>query len=283
MVRADPGRRTPREAVRVHRILAVGFVTYGALVGMLSVAQRHLMYFPNTHRPDPADFGLAEMGEVVLKTGDGLDLLAWYRAPRSETDPVILYFHGNAGHIGFRAGKVRPFLDAGFGLLLLSYRGYGGNPGSPTEEGLYEDGRAAVAFLAEKGIAARRTVFYGESLGSAVALQLATEGTQGAIVLEAPFTSTADIAALRFPFVPARYLVWDRFDSIDKIGGVEAPLFFLHGERDWIVPVRNGRKLFSAAPEPKTARYFAAAGHNDLFMHGAAQEVIEFLRETFKD
>ncbi|MCZ6744957.1 MAG: alpha/beta hydrolase [Alphaproteobacteria bacterium] len=269
--------------MRVYKILAVGFITYGALVGALSVFQRHLMYFPATDKPSPADFGVPEMDEVSLKTKDGLDLLAWYRAPQSDALPVILYFHGNAGHIGYRAGKVRPYIDAGFGVLLVSYRGYAGNPGRPTEEGLYQDGRAAVAFVAGKGIPARRTVFYGESLGSGVAVQLATEGTPGAVVLEAPFTSTADIAAKHYPFVPVRYLVWDRFDSMDKIAGVQAPLLFLHGERDRIVPVRYGRKLFEAASEPKSARYFAEAGHNDLYTHGAAGEVIDFLRKTFKD
>ena len=269
--------------MRVFKILAVGFVTYGALVGALSVFQRHLMYFPDTHKPEPADFGVPEMGEVILKTGDGLDLMAWYRAPRSDAAPVILYFHGNAGHIGHRAGKVRPYLDAGLGVLLVSYRGYGGNPGSPTEEGLYQDGRAAVAFVTGEGIAARRTVFYGESLGSGVAAQLATEGTPGAIVLEAPFTSAVDIAAKHYPFAPVRYLVWDRFESMDKIANVQAPLFFIHGERDRIVPVGNSRRLFSAASEPKSARYFAAAGHNDLYMHGAAGEVIRFIRKTFGD
>ena len=269
--------------MRVFKILAVGFITYGALVGALAVFQRHLMYFPDTDKPDPAEFGVPEMGEVVLNTGDGLDLMAWYRAPRSAALPVILYFHGNAGHIGFRAAKVRPYIDAGFGVLLVSYRGYGGNPGSPTEEGLYQDGRAAVAFVAGEGIAARRTVFYGESLGSGVAVQLAIEGSPGAVVLEAPFTSAADIAAKQYPFVPVRYLVWDRFDSMEKIGDVRAPLFFIHGERDRIVPVANGRKLFTAAPDPKTARYLAEAGHNDLYMHGAAEEVIGFIRKVFPD
>jgi fermentation-respiration switch protein FrsA (DUF1100 family) len=267
----------------VFRILAVGFITYGALVGALSVFQRHLMYFPNTDKPDPADFGVPEMGEVVLETGDGLDLMAWYRAPRSGALPVIVYFCGNAGHIGYRAAKVRPYIDAGFGVLLVSYRGYGGNPGSPTEEGLYQDGRAAVAFVAGEGIPARRTVFYGESLGAGVAVQLATEGSPGAIVLEAPFTSTADIAAKHYPFVPVRYLVWDRFASMDKIADVKAPLLFIHGERDRIVPVGNARKLFTAAPEPKSARYFAEAGHNDLHMYGIAEEVIGFIRKVFRD
>ncbi len=269
--------------VRVFRILAVGFITYGALVGALSVFQRHLMYFPDTDKPSPADFGVPEMVEVTLKTKDGLDLLAWYRAPQSDALPVILYFHGNAGHIGFRAAKVRPYIDAGFGVLLVSYRGYAGNPGKPTEEGLYQDGRAAVAFVAGEGIAARRTVFYGESLGSGVAVQLATEGAPGAVVLEAPFTSAADIAASHYPFVPVRYLLWDRFASMDKIAGVKAPLFFLHGERDRIVPIGHGRKLFDAASEPKSAAYFAEAGHNDLYMYGAAEAVIGFIRKTFGD
>lgn len=246
------------------RYLAAGAGLYGLMVGGLYLMQRQLMYFPDDERPAPADWGVPEMEPVTLTTGDGLELLAWYHPAPSADRPVVAYFHGNGGHIGLRGSKVRPFLDAGYGVLLLTYRGYSGNPGRPSEAGLYADGRAALAFLRRRGVAAERMVLYGESLGSGVAVQLATETRVAALVLEAPFSSAGDVAAHAFPFLPARQLVRDRFDSAAKIASVRAPVLVIHGERDRVVPPRFGRKLFEAANEPKESRFIAGAGHNDL-------------------
>lgn len=254
-------------------------VFYAALVGGLFVLQRQLIYLPMAEAPSRQQAGLQDMREVVLATSDGLALNAWYRAGNGR--PTIVYFHGNAGHIGHRGGKVRPFLDAGWGMMLVEYRGYGGNPGSPAEEGLYADGRAALAFLEKEGVDPGALVLYGESLGSGVAVRLAAERGPvrpvGALVLEAPFTSIPDVAATHYPFVPARWLVRDRFDSEAMIAEVRAPLLVVQGERDRVVPIRLGRRLFEAARDPKEARWIADADHNDLFDHGVAALVIEFL------
>lgn len=265
----------------MYNLIIAGVVVYVGLVGGLYLVQRHLMYFPAGSTPKPAEAGVPEMSEVTVTTEDGLGLIAWYRPPQTPDGPVIVFFHGNAGHIGYRGGKIRPYIDAGFGVLLMSYRGYGGNPGKPTEAGLNRDGRAALEFLSNHGVPSQRAVLYGESLGSGVAVQMATERPVGGVVLEAPFTSVADVAAASFFFVPARYLVRDRFDSLGKIDAIRAPLLILHGERDSTVPVRFGRRLFAAARQPKTSHFYPRGGHNDLYDLGAGAEVVAFVRGLF--
>jgi hypothetical protein len=259
-------------------LLAAGI--YGAFVGTLYVFQRQLMYLPATEAADPAASGLGDMRPVTLTTADGLALTSWYR-PAAAGRPTLVFFQGNAGHIGHRGLKVRPFLDAGFGLLLLGYRGYGGNPGRPSEEGLYADGRAALAFLEGLGVPARSWALYGESLGSGVAVHLAHEQAAseavGAVVLEAPFTSMGAAAQHHYPFVPAQWLVKDRYESLAKIDAIKAPLLIVHGERDSIVPAAFGRQLFAAAQEPKESQWVARGDHNDLHDHGVIPKVIDFL------
>lgn len=256
-------------------------VAYALFTGALYAFQRNLLYYPDSAPPVLAEAGVPEMGEVTLATEDGLALLAWYK--RAEAGrPTIVYFCGNAGHIGYRGGKVRPYLDAGMGVLLVGYRGYGGNPGKPTEEGLYADGRAALAFLARQGVAPAATVAYGESLGAAVAVQVAHERAAaaplGALVLEAPFASLANVAAKHYPFVPVNWLLKDRFESADKIARVGAPVFILHGERDGIVPVESGQALYAAAVAPKDALWLADGRHNDLYSFDEApRAVIAFI------
>ncbi len=240
------------------------------------------MYFPDSAPPDVALAGVPEFSAVTVTTTDGLTLLAWHRPATDQDKPTLVYFHGNAGHIGHRGPKVRPFLDAGFGLFLLAWRGFGGNLGSPSEEGLYHDGRAALDFISQSGVPSSRIVLYGESLGAGVAVQMATERDVGAVVLEAPFTSAADVAARHYWYLPARYMVLDRFDSKAKIDRIGAPLLIVHGEQDRVVPVAHGRALFDAANDPKEAKIIPAAGHNDLYDYGAAEAIIEFLGRTIR-
>ena len=263
------------------RYAAYAVAGYVLFTGVIGCSQRRLMYHPDNDPPILSDAGVPDMAAVTLKTSDGLDLLAWHRAATRDGAPTVIYFHGNAGHIGHRGHKVRPYLDAGYGVLLVSWRGYGGNPGSPTEKGFYQDARAALDFLEAAGVAPARMVLYGESIGGGPAVQIATERAIGALVLEAPFTSAADVAQRHYWYLPARYMVLDRFESKSKIGGIDAPLFIVHGERDRIVPVDMGRELLAAANEPKDARFFPGAGHNDLYDYGAAQAVLEFLKRRF--
>src|SRR5262250_2244954 len=180
--------------------IAAGF--YLAALLALFVFQRSLLYVPNTGAPSLAEAGLeGAMESVQIKTTDGLQLLAWYRAPSSNPGLMLVYFHGNAGHIGDRGDRVRPYLDAGFGVLLVEYRGYGGNPGRPSEAGLYADARAAIAFLREAGVGNDRIVLYGESLGTGVAVQMASEGVGSALVLESPPSSIPAVAQSRYPIL----------------------------------------------------------------------------------
>ncbi len=263
----------------VARIAVIVVVGYGAIVGLAYLFQRSLLYFPGGGLPSPALVGLAEMATMTLTTDDRLTLSAWYKAPAAGGHVIVL-FHGNAGTIADRAFKARPFLDRGYGMLLVEYRGYGGNPGSPTEAGLYADGRAALAFLEHLEIGPERIVLYGESLGCAIAVELAVGRPFAALVLEAPFTSITDVAASHYPYLPVRWLAKDRFPSIAKIGRIRSALLVIQGERDEVVPVRFGRRLFEAAPEPKRSLFLPRGRHNNLFDHGAAAAILTFLDEA---
>lgn len=254
---------------------------YLALVGSMYTFQRSILYFPSTAIPSPAASGVPEMTPVTLETADRLQLMSWYR-PAAEDRKTIVYFHGNAGHIGYRGVKARPYLDAGYGMLLVSYRGYGGNPGSPSEAGLYDDGRAALAFLAAQGVEPGDTVIYGESLGTGVAVQIAFEQARAskpvaAVILEAPFTSTVDVGASHYPWAPVRWLMKDQFDSRSKIAGIQAPVLIVHGGTDRVVPIRFGEALYAAAVSPKDSLWIPDAGHNDLDAFGASDKVLAFL------
>ena len=261
--------------------LASAVLAYGVVVCGLYLFQRQLLYFPDRNRP--ALFGLERLGvrEVSLATEDGLSLLSWY-VPARPGRPVIAYFHGNGGHIGYRAERLLRFAREGYGVLMAEYRGYGGNPGAPSEAGFYADGRAALAFLDREGVAPNRLVLYGESLGSGVAVALATEHEIAALVLEAPLTSVAEVAQCHFPYVPASRMVVDRFDSLSRIGRVRAPILVLHGERDRVVPVRYGRALFDAAPEPKEGWFAPEAGHEDLARYGSLDVVVGFINRRLR-
>ena len=258
-------------------------VFYGVLVGALYLIQRSMMYFPWPEAPVLAESGVPEMRPVRYATADGLTLASWYHPARAG-QPTLVLFHGNAGHLGHRGYKARFFLDAGWGVLLVGYRGFGGNPGRPTETGLYADGRAALAYLAGSAVPPARIVLYGESLGTGVAVHLAQEAARagrpvGAVVLEAPYTSLAAAAQVHYPYLPAYWLVRDRYASIDKIAEIGAPVMIIHGARDQIIPERFGREIFAAAREPKSALWLAKADHNDIYgQDGVVGAVTSFVR-----
>jgi fermentation-respiration switch protein FrsA (DUF1100 family) len=238
--------------------------------------QRALLYFPDRKRTPPAEVGLPQAQEVWLTSSDGERLIAWHVAPRGDK-PVVLYFHGNAGALDLRADRFRALIADGTGLLALSYRGYGGSSGTPSEQGLIRDALAAYDFAAAR-YATRRLVPWGESLGTAVAIALAAERPVGGLILDAPFTSIADVGAAAYPFAPVRWLIKDAFRSDRRIARVHAPILALHGERDSVVPIGFGERLFALANEPKRFVRYAQGDHVDLDDHGAMDEVRAFLR-----
>lgn len=255
----------------------IGVVVFGyvALVGLMYVAQRALMYFPDTARISPADAGFAEAQEIRFESGDGTALIAWH-VPPAAGKPLVLYLHGNGGALRHRVSRLRALTQAGYGILALSYRGYGGSAGSPSEAGLIADGRAAYE-LARLKQSQARIVVWGESLGTGVATAIAAEGMGDALILEAPFTSTADIAFATYPFIPVRLLMKDQFRSDLRIGAVRVPLLVLHGERDRVVPIGYGERLFALANEPKRFVRLPAGGHEDLDAHGAQAAARRFI------
>ena len=257
-------------------LIGFGLAAYAALAAGLFFFQRQLLYVPDKTRPELAELARLGVREVTITTADGLSLLSWY-LPARPGRPVIAYFHGNGGHIGYRIERLLRFAREGYGVLMLEYRGYGGNPGTPSEAGLYIDADAALDFLEGERVPTNRLVLYGESLGSGVAVQAAAEHAIGALILEAPFTSVAEVAQSHFPYVPATLMVTDRFDSLSRIGKIRAPILILHGERDRVVPVRYGRALFEAAPQPKEGWFVPQGRHEDLARYGGLDAVVAFI------
>jgi uncharacterized protein len=259
-------------------ILFAGIVGYLGVLALMYFAHRALMYFPDVARTPPAAAGLPQAEEIVLQTADGEKVIAWHVPPRGDK-PVVLYFHGNGGALALRAGRFRKLVADGTGLLALSYRGYGGSSGSPTETGLIQDAAAAYRFAAER-YDAGRLALWGESLGSGVAVALAATHPVAAVILESPFTSAADAGAGHYPFLPVRWLIKDPFYSDRRIADVRAPVLVLHGARDTIVPIALGEKLYALIPGPKQFVRFPNAGHNDLEDHGASRVAGEFLAKV---
>ena len=245
--------------------LTTGVVLAIVLIAALWMFQRRLIYFPFGDVPEPRHVGLAAAEPVVFPTTDGLRLHGWLVPPlEPRAGATILVFNGNAGHRGFRASLAEALRERGYGVLLFDYRGYGGNPGAPTEAGLAEDARAARAFLlARPEAAATRLVYFGESLGSGVATGLAAEHRPAALVLRSPFTSMTDVGAFHYPLLPVRWLLSDRFDTASRIARLGCPLLVVAGDQDTVVPYAQSRRVFDAAAEPKRFVTIAGADHND--------------------
>lgn len=249
---------------------------YAALCAFLYVAQRSLMYFPDRTRTAPADAGLPEAKEETLATADGESIHVWHIPPRDETKPVVIYFHGNGGALNLRVRRFAALAQEGFGVIGVSYRGYGGSSGSPSEQGLIADGIAAYEFAAKRYTPAR-IVLWGESLGTGVAVALAAEAPVAKLVLETPFTSAADVGASIYFFLPVRWLMKDQFRSDLRIRDVKAPILILHGEKDSVVPIAFGERLFGMISGEKQFARFKGGEHYDLDRHGGLQAAVDFL------
>ena len=253
----------------------IALCLYAAVATMVYLAQRSLMYFPDRTHVTPAAAGLPEAKEVPLTAADGVQVVAWHVPPQDDK-PIIVYFHGNGGSLPHRVPRFRKLIDAGIGLVALEYRGYGGSAGSPSEQGFIADGEAAYRFAAAH-YSAQQLVLWGESLGSGVAVAVATEQPVGRVILEAPFTSAVALGAQHYWYLPVRLLMKDQFRSDSRIGKVTAPLMIMHGVRDRTVPYAMGERLFDLANKPKHLVRFLDAGHDDLDANGALDAVARFL------
>jgi fermentation-respiration switch protein FrsA (DUF1100 family) len=264
----------------IGRLLFATIAVYAAMLALLFVKQRDLMYPRNPARAETAGVDLPALEETTLTASDGERLVAWVVPPRAGK-PVLLFFHGNAGNFArrWRQDRFRALTEDGTGLFAVNYRGYGGSSGTPSEAGLHLDARAAYGAAAAR-FGAAKLIGYGESLGTGVTLKLAAEAPLAAVILEAPYLSTAAVAQGVYPFVPVSLLMLDQFRSEALIGRVRAPLLVLHGERDGVVPFAQGQALYGLANEPKRFVRFPAGGHEDLPARGSGPEIRRFIEDV---
>ena len=248
---------------------------YLGIAAIFYFAQRSMMYFPETIHTTPAQAGLPEAEEITLKASDGVSLVAWHVAPHGDK-PVIVYFQGNGGALRHRVERFRRLISDGIGIVAVEYRGYGGSGGSPTERGLIDDGEAAYAFAAGH-YKTQQLVLWGESLGTAVAVRLAAEKPVARVILEAPFTSAAAVADLRYWYLPIRLLMKDQYRSDAFIGRITAPVLILQGVQDPVVPFAMGMRMFELTKAPKHIVRFLDGDHDNLDANGALRAVGEFL------
>ena len=256
-----------RKAVIVGTIVTL---VVSGLLGLLWSQQRRLIYFPSSGPMPPAGTALPGARDVVLHTADGLELGAWYLPGTG--DAAVLVLPGNGGDRSMRAPLAAGLHRMGLSVLLVDYRGYGGNPGKPTEEGLATDARAAHDWLTARP-ELDRIVYFGESLGAAVAVRLAVERPPAALILRSPFTSLTDVAGAHYPWLPVGKLLMDRYPSLQRIPALQAPLLVIAGDEDDIVPWSLSRRLYEAAPEPKEFLTVPGVGHNDPALADGPQMV----------
>jgi fermentation-respiration switch protein FrsA (DUF1100 family) len=257
-------------------LVALAAGGYLGALAVLFLAQRSFLFpIPQTERTAPAAAGFPAAEEHLLTTSDGEKVIVW-NVPAKPGHAVVLYFHGNGDFLAGFFGRFRDIIADGAGVVALSYRGYAGSSGKPSERGLLADAAAAYAFMTAR-YSADRIVVWGFSLGSGVAVALAAEQPIGKLILESPYTSIVDVAASVFPIFPMRLVMRDPFHSDERIARVKAPLLIMHGARDPTIPIVFGERLFALAHEPKQFVRFPAGGHNDLDDYGATETARRFI------
>jgi fermentation-respiration switch protein FrsA (DUF1100 family) len=237
-------------------------VIYSSLLVILFIFQRNLMYHPqeNNYFGDKLK---VEIEKVNITTIDNINLLGWFHKKDLNKFKTIIYFHGNAGTLDNRIHKLNHFKDMEVNFLIIAWRGFSGNQGSPSEKGLYIDGRSAVNWVLKQGVIEEDIILYGESLGTGIATELAQHRNFAGVILETPFTSMINAAKKFYPYIPVNLLLKDRFENFKKIKNINSPVLIMHGEKDTIVPFTMGRKMYQLANEPKYS-YFTK--HDDHMM-----------------
>ena len=250
-------------AVALGLVLTVGF--------LWSQLERRYIFFPTREiQYTPEDAGL-QYEEVSFDTLGGLELHGWYIPGTPEGgNTTWIWFHGNGGNIGHRVDEIAMLHHhLGVNLFIFDYQGYGRSRGEPTEQGTYQDARAALEYVSNRpGTDADQIVYFGRSLGAAVAVELATEKPPSGLILVSAFSSVSDMARLAFPYLPVGWLLRDRYDSVSRIRQIHTPQLIIHGALDDMVPVGQGKALFEAANEPKSFRVLPGAAHNDTHING---------------
>ena len=261
---------------KIYYTLIFVFIIYLLVTLSLYFFQRNLLYHP-TENNYSGDRLIVSIEKVKIKTKDNIELLAWYHKKDISDYKTILFLHGNAGSLENRIHKINNFKDMNVNFLLLAWRGFSGNNGSPTEQGIYEDARSAVRWLKSKGIIEENIIIYGESLGTGVATEISQNKDFAGIILESPFTSMVDAAKTKYPFFPIGLLLKDSYQSDKKIQNIKSPILVMHGEADRLVPFWMGEKMYELANEPKYSFFSEYDDHMMEFNEKLLNEIKKFI------
>jgi len=239
--------------------------------------QRNLLYHPRENNYF-GDQLLVSIKKVKIKTQDNIELLSWYHNKNTNDYKTILFLHGNAGSLENRIHKINHFKDMNINFLLVAWRGFNGNKGKPTEQGLYEDARSAVKWLKSKSILEKNIIIYGESLGTGVATEIAQNKNFAGIILESPFTSMIDVGKAKYPYLPVRFLLKDKYESNKKIKNIKSPILIMHGKVDNIVPFYMGKKIYDLANKPKYSYFSESDDHMMEYNENLLNHLKDFIK-----
>ena len=242
------------------QIILVIFFIYFLILVFLYFYQRNLLYHPNENNYSEDKISV-EIENVKIKTSDNIELLGWYHEKNLKDFKTLIFFHGNAGSLENRIHKLNHFRDMNINFLIIAWRGFSGNNGNPSEQGLYEDGKSAIDWLIKKGVSEKNLILYGESLGTGVATHLAQNKNYAGVILETPFTSMIDAAKKFYPYIPVKLLLKDKFENYKKIKNINSPILIMHGEVDQLVPFSMGKKIYEIANEPKYSYFTKYDNH----------------------
>jgi fermentation-respiration switch protein FrsA (DUF1100 family) len=259
------------------KLAAVTAILYLSVIGYLYLEQRSLLYFPLKESLGLKGSNLGETLEVFLTTPDGVKIQTWYHSPKAGK-PLVIYLHGNSYNLEYRKAKFRELLDMGFGFVAPAWRGFSASEGTPTKEGLYIDARTAIDFAESMGYKTDDIILIGESLGTGIAVQMATEKHFKGLFLITPYTSISDRAQEIYWYLPVKHLIKDNFISIDKISKINTPVLIVHGDEDDVIPHHHSEKLFKEAQEPKELIIYPGKSHNNLDNNVIFKELKRFFK-----
>ena len=242
------------------QIILIIFFIYFLVLVFLYFYQRNLLYHPNENNYSEDKISV-DIENVRIKTSDNIELLGWYHEKNLKDFKTLIFFHGNAGSLENRIHKLNHFRDMNINFLIIAWRGFSGNKGNPSEQGLYEDGKSAIDWLIKKGVSEKNLILYGESLGTGVATHLAQNKNFAGVILETPFTSMIDAAKKFYTYIPVKLLLKDKFENYKKIKNINLPILIMHGEIDQLVPFSMGKKIYEIANEPKYSYFTKYDNH----------------------
>ena len=259
------------------QIILIIFFIYFLVLVFLYFYQRNLLYHPNENNYSEDKISV-DIENVRIKTSDNIELLGWYHEKNLKDFKTLIFFHGNAGPLESRIHKLNHFRDMNINFLIIAWRGFSGNNGNPSEQGLYEDGKSAIDWLIKKGVSEKNLILYGESLGTGVATHLAQNKNFAGVILETPFTSMIDAAKKFYPYIPVKLLLKDKFENYKKIKNINSPILIMHGEVDQLVPFSMGKKIYEIANEPKYSYFTKYDNHMMEYDENLVLALKSFLR-----